>query len=77
MPDLALLPTRIRSLIHEEISPLSVLRFPFRVVTPIRQLYYTGPATDFRRLEYEVRKKAAEIFADLIARLRQRHEIRT
>jgi len=39
--------------------------------------YYTGPATDFRRLENEVRKKAIEIFADLIAKLRRKHEDRT
>ena len=47
------------------------------ILPTVPEPYYTDPATDFRRLEYEVRKKAAEIFADLIARLRQRHEIRT
>jgi hypothetical protein len=32
--DLALL-TKVRTLIHEEISLLTVLKFPFRVRTPI------------------------------------------
>ena len=48
------------------------------VIDPaVPEPYYTGPATDFRRLENEVRKKAIEIFANLIARLRQKHEDRT
>jgi hypothetical protein len=34
--DLALFVTKIRSLITEEISPLSVLKFPFRALTPSR-----------------------------------------
>jgi hypothetical protein len=49
----------------------------YAIFPTVPKPYYTGPATDFRRLEYEVRKKAAEIFADLIARLRLQHEIRT
>jgi len=35
MQNLALLLTKIRSLVHEEISLLTVLYFPFRVRTPI------------------------------------------
>jgi hypothetical protein len=33
------------------------------ILPTVPEPYYTGPATDFRRLDYEVRKKAAEIFA--------------
>ncbi len=48
----------------------------FVILPTVPQPYYSGPATDFRRLEYEVRKKAVEIFADLTAKLRQKHEKR-
>jgi hypothetical protein len=46
-------------------------------VQTLPEPYYTGPARDSRRLKLEVRQKADQIFADLIARLRQRHEERT
>ncbi len=49
----------------------------FVLVQTVPEPYYTGPSKDFQRLKYEVRKKAGEIFADLVARLRQRHEERT
>jgi hypothetical protein len=34
--------TKVRSLIHEEILLLSVLKFPFRVLTPLRSIAHSG-----------------------------------
>jgi serine/threonine protein kinase len=48
----------------------------FVIDQTVPEPYYTGPSTDFRRLEQEVQKKSGEIFADLVARLRQQHERR-
>ena len=46
----------------------------FATVEHIPEPYYTGPASDTRRLLSEVRQKADHIFANLLARLRQKHE---
>ena len=43
---IALRRTKIRTFIHEEISLLTVLYFPFRVVFPISRKKLRGPATN-------------------------------
>ena len=44
--DLALL-TKVRTLIREEISLLTVLYFPFRARTPVRPTVQDGPGSTF------------------------------